>query len=282
MAKKYVLHHYPCMDGLGAKYAAWVKYKESATYLPVNYGDPLPEIEDGSDVFILDFSYPKEILRDLNTRSNSLLVLDHHISAQRELEGEPYAVFDMKKSGAVLAWEHFHPGVEVPMLLQHIQDRDLWNWDLLGTHEILSGLALEEDISNPTDVSGWGNLCECLEPLWESGGNISIYQDKQVFKATQKDKVKHITIFGYKAIVINTTTLPSEIGNRLCELYDIDLAITWHVDSLGKVRLSLRADGRVDVSEIAKRLGGGGHKNASGAVTNLNFLMSVYESGTIS
>lgn len=33
----------------------------------------------------------------------------------------------------------------------------------------------------------------------------------------------------------------------------------------GGVKVSLRAEGRVDVDQVARRFGGGGHKNAAGA-----------------
>ena len=43
----------------------------------------------------------------------------------------------------------------------------------------------------------------------------------------------------------------------------------WYVDSAGKVRVSLRSEGDYDVSGIAKRYGGGGHKNAAGFTATL-------------
>ena len=53
---------------------------------------------------------------------------------------------------------------------------------------------------------------------------------------------------------------------------DIKIAMIWYVDK-ESVRISLRTRGDVDVSEIAAKYGGGGHKPASGfeiAVDEIN------------
>ena len=94
----YVLYHSPCIDGFTAAYAAWTKFGNDhlVTYVPCRYHEPLPEIEDGSHVYILDFSYPREILVELAERC-LLVVIDHHESAQKDLEGLSFAHFDMKK-----------------------------------------------------------------------------------------------------------------------------------------------------------------------------------------
>ena len=63
-------------------------------------------------------------------QAEALVVIDHHKSAVVELHDISNTIFDMKKSGAMLAWEFFHPGKEAPKFIQYIQDRDLWQWEL--------------------------------------------------------------------------------------------------------------------------------------------------------
>jgi hypothetical protein len=74
----YVLYHANCVDGLGSRLAAWLALKDTALYFPVDYHKPIPAIPDGSEVYILDFSYPREVLEEMNARMSKLLVLDHH------------------------------------------------------------------------------------------------------------------------------------------------------------------------------------------------------------
>ena len=40
----YVLYHDHCADGFAAAYVCWRKFGEAATYLPVQYGQPVPEM----------------------------------------------------------------------------------------------------------------------------------------------------------------------------------------------------------------------------------------------
>src|SRR5690606_18083449 len=117
--------------------------------IPVHYKEPLPKLlvdyyenlntRNKAEVYILDFSYNKETLLHLSHFVKKIVVLDHHITAKEDLEDLPFAFFDMDKSGAVLAWEYFRPGVPVPKLLLHVQDRDLWKFKLDNTAEILLG-----------------------------------------------------------------------------------------------------------------------------------------------
>lgn len=54
----------------------------------------------------------------------------------------------------------------------------------------------------------------------------------------------------------------SELVEELCEGHPF--AFGWHISDKGRAVYSLRSRGEYDVSELAKRWGGGGHKNAAG------------------
>lgn len=157
--KTYVLYHGNCYDGFGAALAAWMLFNRegiNAEYHPVLYGKPYPSMEPLSDVFILDFSYPAAELLKLAKDKLTVVVLDHHKTAQKDLSVEAWMEalgnpelrpsgrkddgwievqnirikFDMAKSGAVLAWEYFHQNQPVPRFFQYLQDRDLWAFKL--------------------------------------------------------------------------------------------------------------------------------------------------------
>ena len=129
-----VLYHAGCDDGFGAAYAIWLKYGYKAKYIPVQYGQDFPEVSPGETVFVVDFSYPRDVLQDIANRCK-LVVLDHHKTAMDDLADLPFAHFDMNKSGAVLAWEYFHPNRPIPVLLKYVQDYDLWTKELINTEE---------------------------------------------------------------------------------------------------------------------------------------------------
>jgi hypothetical protein len=67
--------------------------------------------------------------------------------------------------------------------------------------------------------------------------------------------------------------LTSETGHALAS-WSGTFGLLWSVASDGKVYCSLRSNGDYDVSAIAKKFGGGGHKNAAGFETDLLTLSS--------
>lgn len=269
-----VLHHANCLDGTGAKYAAWTKFQDNATYIPVQYGQPAPIIPDGHDVFILDFSYDRDTLEAIKQRSKSLLVLDHHKSAEIALQGLEYAKFDMQKSGAVLAWEHFQPGKEIPDLLKAVQDRDLWKFELPYTKEITAYLPILNG-----GMREWGEVATD-STLFNHAANAG--WNKLKFDKLEIDSfLKSVIVVdyaGHRCGFCNTNTLISEKGNAICEQMPVDFSLTYFVDMKGTATLSFRSKpGGFNVRSLAEELGGGGHNNAAGAShVPLKFIQQLY------
>lgn len=159
------IYHGNCADGFGAAWAVWKKHPDWEFYAGVYQNDPPGVV--GRDVVMVDFSYKRDVVDGISKDAKSILILDHHKSAQQDLAGLtepkswdghrqnvyqdrcenadingviPYAVFDMDRSGAMIAWDFFHPGEVPPQLLRHIEDRDLWRFALDGAREIQAAL----------------------------------------------------------------------------------------------------------------------------------------------
>lgn len=251
---RYILYHGGCPDGFGAAYAAWKKLGDEAEYLPVRHGNPPPELPDGSEVWIIDFAYDRQTLIDLSQRV-SLKVLDHHRTAQADLAGLDFAEFDMQRSGAVLSWNHFHPGAEVPELLRYVQDQDLWTWTLPDAQEICTALGIY-----PFDFETWDGLN--IETLRAEGKVVLRYKQQMV--DTLMGKIDWIEILGHKIPAVNTPLFASELGNQLCLKFPDAPFSACYSDLEGKRKFSLRSIGENDVAAVAGHFGGGGHRNASG------------------
>jgi len=110
-----IYHGRSCPDGFASALAAWLYYDGQAEFLPLDHGDvktlaDLPPLA-GRTVYILDFSFAEPLLREIDSSAAKLVVLDHHLSAAEKLTGFQCRCgvvhFDMKKSGARLAWEFF-------------------------------------------------------------------------------------------------------------------------------------------------------------------------------
>lgn len=267
MTRPLVLYHGPnCADGFASAWAAWRHFGKDADYLPVNYGDdpPADAFTGGRRIWILDFSYPREMLLRIAETNNRVVVLDHHRSAQQALDGLAFPglsiTFDMAKSGGRLAWEHFHPQKEPSWLVQITEDRDLWLWKLHRSREISAAIA-----SYPFDFLTWdewdkgGHLT--FSRLADEGSAILRYQDNVVASAC-KNAVETI-IGGHAVLAVNATSLQSEIAGKLA--IGRPFGACFVLDAQGHKIWSLRSrDGGLDVSEIAKANGGGGHRAAAG------------------
>ncbi|MDF0643030.1 MAG: DHHA1 domain-containing protein [Nitrospira sp.] len=246
-----VLYHAECADGFGAAWALWREFP-SARYLPVKHGNPPPDGLTGQRVVIVDFSYGRNQLETVADTTDSLLVLDHHVTAEKALEGLPYAYFDLKKSGAVLAWEWASPN-PVPWLLEYIQDKDLWTWTLPGSREINAAIA-----SHPFDFETWNRFSR--KDLEHEGRAILRYEGEIVGKLSAQAVM--VEFLGETVPSVHSAVLTSQIGERLSA--DHAFCLIWH-DRDGRRYYSMRSreDG-TDVGSIAASFGGGGHTHAAG------------------
>lgn len=256
----YVLYHKNCMDGKGAAYAAWKKFGESAKYIEVGYGDPVPEMEGVKEIYILDFSYPKEILLEMN-QTAKVVVLDHHKTAQKDLEGLDFALFDMERSGASISWDYFHPNEERKSHIDFIEDRDLWKFKYVDTKPYsLAAYSMVKDFRDFDKLDS--------QFLIETGEAMLSYQETLIESILQNS---YITNFDngynnhYKVAMVNSPILQSELGNLLLSRFpEADFSWVYREDGENEY-VSLRSeDNRSDVSVVAKLFGGGGHRNASG------------------
>ena len=256
----YILFHHPCQDGFGAAFAAWKKFGDAAKFVGVNYGKPLPEMPGATEVYIVDFSYPKADLEAL-ALTCKLVVLDHHKTAQEQLQGLPFAHFDMNRSGAGMAWDYFHPDTPRPWLINYIEDRDLWKHKLPNTHDIAAAL-----FSYPQEFSIWEKFQQA--DLLNEGKAIRRYQNILSDEMVKNTQVKDFLQFKNVPIVNASSSLISDVGEVLRQKYPTAPFYAIYYDTKeGKRKWSLRStDHQEDVSAIAGVFGGGGHRNAAGFI----------------
>lgn len=81
----HVISHKNCYDGMAAAWCAWRGFGDRATYHYCNYHEPLPEIDDGDEVYILDYSRDHRELLALLDRGCIVVLLDHHETALVEM-----------------------------------------------------------------------------------------------------------------------------------------------------------------------------------------------------
>jgi oligoribonuclease NrnB/cAMP/cGMP phosphodiesterase (DHH superfamily) len=266
-----VIYHANCVDGFGSALAVYMYYKKNPVqrqieFIPVAHGSYPPQIKN-KNVLICDFSYKKDAMKGIIDNCKSLLIIDHHISAQKELENidKDYKIFDMEHSGAYLTWKYFFGDTNVPMLIRYIEDNDIWKKELPFTEEITCYLS-----SQQFDMDIYENLL-CDNKLKEviPFGKILLEQKKNsIQKAIHRSYIKFMNVKGtlYFVAVCNSSDFISDVGNKLLGAYEFcDFSVVY-TEKDGSCNISFRSsDDRSDVSVIAEKFGGGGHRNASGS-----------------
>lgn len=260
-----VVYHANCQDGFGAAYAAWKKLGDSARYLPIQYGEPLPQIDSGSDLYILDFSFPREELVAAAATAGKLLLLDHHATAFRKIADLPFVQLDLGRSGAWLAWQYFHPDTPIPMFIQRLDDRDRGVMALPGTRYQYASLE-----TYPRNFPVWDALANDEARLLEEG-RLYRRRDRRYIKdairQAQPIQLRDTGGESHAGLAVNSGDLQTDISIRLLRCRpDIEFVAVYQLQAdAGKVRWSLRSrKGGFDVSLVAELLGGGGHAEAAG------------------
>lgn len=267
--KPLIIFHANCLDGFGAAYSAWLHFGDGNCDLhPASHGKGLPEC-NGRTVYILDFSYRRNVMEELCEQAESVIVIDHHISAAKDMAGLDEEIdnltldFNMDRSGAVLAWQYFHPEKAIPNLLLDVEDRDIWKFEHEGSADRTAGL-----MSYKFDMAQWHLWCsddEAYRHLNREGAAINRFRRQMIERHKKRAIMGKIS--GYTVPIVNC---PSEIISELVgELSVGHPFAAGFQDSEEKRSWSLRSDGDngEDVSQIASAFGGGGHRNASGFAT---------------
>lgn len=271
--KTLCIYHGNCADGFGA---AWVVRRALGADVEFHagvYQTPPPDVT-GRDVIMVDFSYKRPVLEQMISACRSMIVLDHHKTAIDDLAFLPaafdnweshkdlekhkaVAVFDLERSGAGIAWDFFNDDVR-PLLIDHIEDRDLWRFALPGTREIQANV-----FSYPYDFVVWDRLMSTNpEILREEGKAIERKHFKDIDELITV-VTRRMMIGGHIVPVANLPyTLTSDAGHKLAKGEPF-AACYWDTPD-GRIFSLRSAEGGLDVSAIAKEYGGGGHKDASG------------------
>ncbi len=261
-----VIYHDQCRDGFGSAYAAWTVLGDTASYVPRKTQQPVLEGLVDKELYIVDYSYHKADLEMLVANNKKVVVIDHHASACESVTSFPGNVFDTTHSGAVLTWQYFHPNTPVPKLLLYIEDQDIWTQSMEHTREFSAALGEYDQ-----DFETWHQLNKNLEDrlhfnkFIEHGDIIARFEDALVAKMLN---FREKALFeGQPIYVLNAERVyRSILGHHLAELSKqeggVGIGIVYYKYD-GAVHCSVRSVPEVDVSVIAEKYGGGGHKNAS-------------------
>jgi len=269
--EKLCIYHGNCLDGFAAAWAVRFALGDRVEFYKGIHQQAPPDVKD-RDVILVDFSYKRDVLETMLGVAASITILDHHISAEKDLSallraGRIKGLFDMDKSGAMLAWQWFNPEQPAPALIAYIQDRDLWQFRLDGSREINAALS-----SYPYDFCLWDKFMAddaAVEALRRDGQAIErkLQNDVQQLIASG---VRRMVIGGYDVPVLNVSSAYVSDAGHILSVGEAFAACYW--DHANGRSFSLRSDiDGMDVAEVAKKYGGGGHEKAAGFTVEIGW-----------
>lgn len=319
-----IAYHASCSDGQAAGFVAWKAHDKQAYTVAVNYDLHKKTVEEiietlakgvpigqlcHTHLYIVDFSFPLGILRQLGKVFQYVTVIDHHKTFQDELEaadlptqgceganavvtkfygtGDNVRVrFCMQESGALMTWRFFYPNQSVPDFIRYTSDRDLFTFvdpktrpfaSGMGRHRGKSWMELEEVYSEPEKVIRDGEL---LEEMSAKRIDAVLSKDAKKIQVVlyRDDSSQVFTVGAYNATPDITSDLLAKYVNTPG---NPQIGMTYMVGSDNLVYCSLRSHKDVDCSVIAKTFGGGGHAQACGFTLPLKQFVCMLESNSL-
>lgn len=274
-------------------------FNDSVTY-PLHFGK-------GSRLYILDFCLTPEQLLEMDKVFDSVVVLDHHVTSKDMLSNvEGFTLdtrdefddvkyksmginrltirfgrngrlhYDDKMSGATLAYRYFNGDI-IPLAFHLIEDRDLWKWEFGNTKAFSLGF---RQISNDK----LSTIAPILESRAETKKLIALGEaleanNNRLLEITLANVIEGIVIYykdeKYTASMVNNGNpdITSELGNIMSKV--VDFGLVFNIKNNNLVSWSVRSAKDFDSSFLSVALGGGGHAQASGFGTDLDFLIGV-------
>ena len=277
---KALVYYHNDMDGKCS--AAIVKRvlqdKADLKFVPLQYDDPveLPkDIWEYWRVYILDFTLPERQMDELcNLLPRADVIwIEHHITQLVKYETKYSHLAGVRKNGVAaceLTWRFMYGEFnEMPEAVMYIANRDIWKLEdentlyfyewlinsMGGPQQTLWELLLENK-KVPSGIMERGQLLR----------DARINQMKKDIKSLGYDA----EIDGHRCFKVNYSSYESisDAGRFICDDLGYPVAVIYHYkkNSVGKLVkiFGLRSNDDVDVSEIAVKRGGGGHKRAAG------------------
>ena len=285
-----VFYHENCLDGFTSCYTAWKKFKNTAEYIPLSH---LPESKNilqekkikisdfkNKEIYFIDYCLKdKQELLAIEKIAKKLVVLDHHEGMEENIKSLKNHLFgEGGESGTYLAQKYFFPKNKIPNLVKYVaigdtytfknekEERKILAYISTIDFDFKSFTKLEKDLEDKNKENEYKKIGEILNK-----------QAKKVVDNVFKNNAKLINFDKYKVWAINdgNVFLKNHLGKMAAE----KTGIFGMVFSLQKdfLNVSLRGVGKIDLSLLAKKYGGGGHFNAANFKTTdekiiMNFI----------
>ena len=298
------IYHGGCADGFTAAWAVWLALtpQGGVDLHPGVYGEEPPDVT-GRDVIMVDFSYKRQVIEAMAAVCRTMLILDHHKTAEADLSGYPLPVGLGPTGPAPADWgvvdviSGYSPDVmadwarqcNAPSAVHAIFDMERSGaqiaWDFfhpgkprsplvdyvadrdLWKFKLLNSRAISAWLySQAFDMEIW-TLCEAeLQLRFEQAADQGygiIRQHDKNVQSLIRNTRREMVIGGHLVPVANVPHFMASDAGGI--MAEGQPFSATYYDRPGARVFSLRSRGDgLDVAAIASAYGGGGHRQAAG------------------
>ena len=245
----------------------------------INYGDPVSfKSLIGKRVIVVDYCFePYHLMKNLQEISGEIIWIDHHKSAINNIEKLGYNLPGKQRIGisaCELTWEYLHPNKDTPLVVRLLGKFDTFSHEE-EPRALPFNMGMKQYDANPEyNYKIWHYILSDEWPI-----NDIITQGYSILNYLNKEYNNIIRLFsfvtefeGYEALAINLpcggSMIFSDHWKRNLIDQPIALSFGWNPKS-NRWKISLYStDNGPDVSQIAVKYSGGGHRNAAGFEVN--------------
>lgn len=245
----------------------------------VDYNDCLDNLEltfdtinKDEDIFVVDFRFSIEDMQWLSDNA-TLHWVDHHKTALDEAHEVGFIssggqLLEIGKAGCELTWIYEHGETDMPLAVSLLGRYDVWDHEDKRTLPFQYGMRTHPN-TLPDCQEVWNKVFNDYVywmKIIETGEIILAYENSQNTMYA-KGMSYEAEFEGLRAIVMNKAYANSKAFDSIYDDSKHDIMIMYGVKP-GEIKYSLYSvKAEIDVSEIAKKYGGGGHKGAAGFYT---------------
>lgn len=267
------------LDGRAAGAIVARRYRDASVHLYNYFYDfqhSFGEVEPNEALVFVDITPNIDTLKDLMVVTKKITIIDHHGDEDLKEAGLEFAgkINDDGYGACRMVWEYYYPDRDLPQGIRWISDYDNWvrypsnkqfqfglsTFNTYPTSRIWDKILLDDEGFLHHVLKRGKAALEYLEP-W--------------YKQLVRSYAFPAQLGEYKALFLNQGAVDSSVFDSVEETYDIYVRGTYGKSQEWLVSLTTERDD-LDLGELARQWGGGGHKKSAGLkVSDINSLLRV-------
>ncbi len=223
-------------------------------------------------IYVVDLNISEELADFIEENyKDKIMIIDHHLSCNNM---NKYSFIEVnaegKESGTSLYYKYLLNNYNndllnresTKMLVEHVRTMDIYDFSKTSKEEAEKLEMIFKIYGKDRFIDKFYNvIINDLELYSKEDLNLVELEKERIKRYIEEKDFIEISLDNKRVGVVFAERYISELGNYLINKYDyLDYIVLINIDK----KISYRGNGKVDLSVIAKKFGGGGHINAAG------------------